>query len=43
MTGHLVRILDGKYCVHVTLPRSESFDDVAVRGGVTVHDFIVIR
>ena len=40
MTGHHSSYL-GWQIHRVWWPRSESFDNVAVHGGVTVHDFIV--
>ena len=42
MIGHRISYL-GRRIQRVWWPRRDSFDNVAVRGGVTVRDFIVIR
>ena len=42
MIDHRIQYL-GRQMQHVWRPRRESFDNIAVHGGVTVRDFIVIR
>ena len=41
MTGHRSSYLR-RQILHLWWPRSENFDNVAVHGGITVHDLIVI-
>ena len=39
----VVGIFDGEYSMHVWWPRRKSFDDDAVRGGVTVRGDVTVR